>query len=95
MRKISKAINILNFIFLSILLGLCLVEVRFFIKEVFLIKEMKEKITQLSKENQKLQEEILNSNSISNLDQFLENSKLVKAKKIKFIQIFEGGVVKK
>jgi hypothetical protein len=56
---------------------------------------MKEKINQLSKENQKLQEEILNSNSISNLDQFLENSKLVKAKKIKFIQIFESGVVKK
>jgi hypothetical protein len=95
MRKILKTINILNSIFLSILLGLILLEIGLLTKEVSFIEITKKKIDQLSKENQKLEDEVLNSNSISNLDQFLEKSNFVKAEKIKFIQILEGGVVAK
>jgi hypothetical protein len=95
MRKILKTINILNSIFLSILLGLILLEIGLLTKEVSFIEITKKKIDQLSKENQKLEDEVLKSNSISNLDQFLEKSNFVKAEKIKFIQILEGGVVAK
>jgi hypothetical protein len=95
MRKILKTINILNSIFLSILLGLILLEISLLTKDVSFIEITKKKIDQISKENQKLEDEVLNSNSISNLDQFLEKSSLVKAEKVKFIQILEGGVVAK
>jgi cell division protein FtsB len=95
MRKILKTINILNSIFLSILLGLSLLEIGLLTKEVSFIEITKEKIDQISKENQKLEDEVLNLNSISNLDQFLEKSNFVKAEKIKFVQILEGGVVAK
>jgi hypothetical protein len=56
---------------------------------------MKREIVEISKENQKLEDEALSVNSIFNLDQFLEKSSFVKAEKMKFIQILEGGVVVK
>jgi hypothetical protein len=55
---------------------------------------MKKEIIEISKENQKLEDEALAIKSISNLAQFLEKTNLVKAEKMKFFQIF-GGVVAK
>ena len=95
MKKILTKINILNLIVILIFVGLTLIKISLLTKEISSIRLMKKKIVELSKENQRLEDEALVLNSISNLAQFLENSNLVKAEKIKFIQILEGGVVVK
>jgi hypothetical protein len=94
MRKILEKINILNLTVVLILSGLTIFKIGLLTKEISLIGSMKKEIIEISKENQKLEDEALAINSISNLDQFLENTNLVKAEKMKFIQIF-GGVVAK
>jgi hypothetical protein len=66
-----------------------------FTENVSEINFLKKKISQISKENQRLEDEILNMNLPHNLSQFVKNSSLIKAEKIKFIQILEGGVVAK
>jgi hypothetical protein len=94
MRKILEKINILNLTVVLILSGVTIFKIGILTKEISLIGSMKKEIIEISKENQKLEDEALAINSISNLDQFLENTNLVKAEKMKFIQIF-GGVVAK
>jgi hypothetical protein len=95
MRKILEKINILNLTVVLILSGVTIFKIGILTKEISLIGSMKKEIIEISKENQKLEDEALAINSISNLDQFLENTNLVKAEKMKFIQIFGGGVVVK
>ncbi len=95
MKKILTKINILNLIVILIFTGLTLLKISLLTKEISSIRLMKKKIVEVSKENQKLEDEALALNSISNLDQFLKNSNLVKAEKFKFIQILEGGIVVK
>jgi hypothetical protein len=94
MRKILEKINILNLTVVLILSGLTIFKIDLLTKEISLIGSMKKEIIEISKENQKLEDEALAINSISNLAQFLENTNLVKAEKMKFFQIF-GGVVAK
>jgi cell division protein FtsB len=93
MRKLLEKINILNLSLILVLFGLTLFRISILTNEMSSIDIMKKRIAELSKENQKLEDEFLATNSISNLSQFLENSNLVKAEKIKFIQILEGGMV--
>jgi cell division protein FtsB len=95
MRKILEKINILNLIAVLVLLGFTIFRIGVLTEEISSISSMKKKIAEFSKENQKLEDEALSLNSISNLAQFLENTNLVKAEKMKFIQILEGGVVAK
>ena len=95
MKKILAKINILNLIVVLILFGLTLFRVSLLTKEIALINLMQKKIVEIAKENQRLEDTAFDLDSISNLAQFLENSNLVKAKRVKFIQIFEGGVVAK
>jgi hypothetical protein len=95
MSKILEKINILNLLVILVFSGLTLFKISLLTNEISSIGSMKRKIVELSKENQKLEDEALALNSISNLTQFLENSNLVKAERLKFIQIPEGGVVVK
>jgi len=95
MRKLLVKINIFNTILILILCGIMIVKLDCFTRETVTINLLKKEIEKISKENQKLEEEVLTAGSISNLDQFLEKSDLVKAEKIQFIQIFEGGMVVK
>jgi len=95
MRKILAKINILNLIVVLVLFGSTLFRISLLTKEISLINLMKKRIVEISKENQRLEDIAFDLDSISNLAQFLENSNLVKAEKVKFIQIFEGGVVAK
>jgi hypothetical protein len=95
MKKNLAKINVLNLVLVLVLLGFTLFKINLLVKEALSIESMKREITELSKGNQKLEDEALSINSISHLDQFLENSNFVKAEKIKFIQVFEGRVVAK
>jgi len=95
MKKILAKINILNLIIVLVLFGSTLFKISLLTKEISSISLMEKKIVEISKENQRLEDIAFDLNSISNLAQFLENSNLVKAEKVKFIQIFEGGVVAK
>jgi cell division protein FtsB len=95
MRKVLKKISSWSLFLLFFLFGLTLFRIGLLTKEVVLVDSMEKEITQLSKENQRLEDEALSLNSISNLDQFLENSNFVKGEKVKFIQILEGRVVAK
>jgi cell division protein FtsB len=94
MRKILEKINILNLIAVLVLFGLTIFRIGLLTEEISSISLMKKKMVEISKENQKLEDEVLTLNSISNLAQFLENKNLVKAEKMKFIQILEGVVAK-
>jgi hypothetical protein len=95
MRKILEKINILNLIVVLVLFGVTIFRIGLLTEDISMISSMKKKTVEVSKENQKLEDEALSLNSISNLAQFLENANLVKAEKMKFIQILEGGVVAK
>jgi cell division protein FtsB len=95
MRKVLKKISSWSLFLLFFLFGLTLFRIGLLSKEVVLVDSMEKEIAQLSKENQRLEDEALSLNSISNLDQFLENSNFVKGEKVKFIQILEGRVVAK
>jgi hypothetical protein len=94
MRKILEKINILNLTVVLILSGLTIFKIGLLTKEISLIGSMKKEIIEISKENQKLEDEALAISSISNLAQFLEKTNLVKVEKMKFFQIFEGVVAK-
>jgi hypothetical protein len=94
MKKILEKVNILNLIAVLVLVGLTIFRIGLLTKEISSIGLMKRKIVEISKENQKLEDEALAIDSISNLDQFLENANFVKAEKMKFIQILEGVVAK-
>jgi hypothetical protein len=95
MTKVLTKINILNLVLLLVLCGLTLFKINLLTKEMNSISLAKREIAKLSKENQKLEDEALVLNSISNLDQFLGSFNFVKAEKMKFIQILGGGVVAK
>lgn len=93
--SILKKVQILNLILILILLSLTVFQVGILTNQIYFISQAERKIKQLSKENQILEEEFLSSNSLSTLEDFVKKENLVKAEKIKFIQIFGGTVLAK
>jgi hypothetical protein len=93
--SILNKIKIINIILVSILFVVTLFEIGLFSQGIYFINFAKKRIDELSKENEVLEDKLLDLSSISNLNQFLEKSEFVKAEKIKFIQILESGVVVK
>jgi cell division protein FtsB len=90
--KVIKFFNLSLIIFLSIL---TVFQIGIFTSRVYSLKEGERKIEKLSKENQILEEKLLSSNSPSKVDEIVKKENLVKAGKIKFIQIFGGAVLAK
>lgn len=93
--SIVNIIKTLNLTLVFLFLIITLFQIGIFSKKLYFITEAERKIKQLSKENQMLQEQFLNSNSLSNLDDFIKRENFVKIGKMKFIQVFEGAVLAK
>jgi Ser-tRNA(Ala) deacylase AlaX len=94
-KLILKIIKLLNFTLIVFLLILTIFQIGIFTSQIYFIEQAERKIEELSKENQVLEEKFLSSNSLSNLEEFVKKENLVKAGKIKYIQIFEGAVLAK
>jgi cell division protein FtsB len=90
--KIIKFLNLSSIVFLSIF---TIFQIGIFTSRVYFLKQAERKIEELSKENQILEEKFLSSNSPSKVEEFVKEENLVKAGRIKFIQIFEGAVLAK
>ena len=97
MRKktILTKVNFFGLILFLCSLVITFLEIGFFTRDVYFINYSKQKINQVIKENQKLESQLWELNSISNLDQFLGKSSFTKAEKIKFIQMIGERVVAK
>lgn len=93
--RILNKIKALNLILILLLFVFTIFQIGVLTNQVYFISQAKKKINQLSKENQFLEEQFFNSNSLSNLDDFIKKENLVKVEKMKFIQIFQGAVLAK
>jgi len=90
-----SALKTITFIFLFSLLVFSFYQVFILSQSLYFLRKEEGKVDQLSKEIKKLEVELSEKTSLSNLDQFLTNSDLAKAKNIKFIEVFESGVAAK
>lgn len=84
-----------NFILSSIIFLLILSFYQIFIlsQNLYFLSQGEKEVQKLIKEVKKLEVELSEVTSLSNLDQFLTTSQLIKAPKTKFIEVFESGVV--
>ncbi len=90
--KILKTIIFLSFF---VLLIFSFYQVFSLSQNLYFLKKGEKEIAKLSKEIKKLEVELSEKTSLSNLDQFLANSHLIKAERAKFIEVFESGVAAK
>lgn len=94
-KSILVKINILSFLLVVFSFLLTIFQVGFFTKEIYFLNQAKEEITKLSRENQNLEDQLLSLNFFSKLEEFLKKENFVRAKNLKYIQIFEGAALAK
>jgi len=95
MKKIINKINILAFLILLILFIFTSLNIGKLSGEFSYIAFLKKQIHKVSRENQKLEEELLSLNLMVNVDNFIQNNNLVRVNKVKFFQILDSGIVAK
>lgn len=88
--------------FLSIISILTLTPLVFYIfqvntlaREAYLIKKYEKNLVQLSSEGETLKVDFSKVNSLSNLENYLQNGNFEKVTQVKYIQILEGSVAAK
>jgi len=94
--------EIMNKKFLSIISILTLTPLVFYIfqvntlaREAYLIKKYEKNLVQLSSEGETLKVDFSKVNSLSNLENYLQNGNFEKVTQVKYIQILEGSVAAK
>lgn len=93
--KFFNKIYLSTVIFTFILGILTLYQAGTLTNKVYLIKNTEKKLEKLSKENQTLEDMLLSFKSLNNVEEFLKEVHLVKAKNIKYIQTFESTALAK
>ena len=86
--------NLCLFSMLGLVISLIL-QVNYLARDVFLINEYKEHLSQLSNNNEGLEIHLAQSSSLVNIEDYLELRNFVKAEGVKYIQILEASVVHK
>jgi len=88
--------------FLSIISILTLTPLVFYIfqvntlaREAYLIKKYEKNLVHLSSEGETLKVDFSKVNSLSNLENYLQNGNFEKVTQVKYIQILEGSVAAK
>jgi len=95
-RKFSfKTFWILSSILILALSLFCIFQANSLAREVFLIKSYEEKLNQLSENNEILEINFAQSNSLENIGNYLQNKNFEKVSQVKYIRILESSVVKK
>ncbi|MBU0546932.1 MAG: hypothetical protein ABH876_00495 [Patescibacteria group bacterium] len=84
--------TLIFFLMLSLIVPLIL-QVNYLTRDVFLIKEYKQKLSQITENNEGLKISLAQSSSSENVDDYIQAKNFVKAEQIKYIQILETSVV--
>lgn len=95
LKKVLVRLNILNGFLISLLLIFTIFQIGTITNQICFINEAKRKIEKIEKEKNYLEGLFLGSVQLEKLETFLSEEKLVKAKKLKYIQIFEGTALAK
>lgn len=90
-----KKILIFNSFFAFFLFCLCIFQIGFLTREIYLQREYQERIVKLSKENEILEIELAKLSSLSNIENYSQKEYFIKATpdQIKYIQISEDSFV--
>ena len=64
-------------------------------RDAFLLKEYRQKLNQLSNNNEGLEIHLAQSSSLKNIENYLQSKNFVKAGQVKYIQILEASVAQK
>jgi flagellar biosynthesis protein FliP len=81
---------------LFLMLGLVaplILQVNYLARDVFLISEYKQKLSQITDNNEGLKISLAQSSSLENIDDYIQSKNFVKATQIKYVQILETSVV--
>lgn len=83
------------FILITSLLIFCVFQVGSLTQETYLIKDYEKRLASLSKESGILEINFSRTNSLSNIENYLQKENFVKANQVKYIQTLESSVVTK
>jgi hypothetical protein len=86
---------VLIFVLIGILLIFYIFQVSAFAKEAYLIKNYEKKLKEIAEEKKKLEIEFSKLNSLENMEILVKNLGFEKVKKVDYIRVLEGVVVKK
>ena len=87
-----KLIWVLNFISILALLVFYIFQVNTLANETYLIQSCEEKLSQLSGENEILEVNFSKVNSLTNIENYLQNQNFEKVSQVKYIHILESSV---
>ena len=98
MTKTLKQTKTLWSLFVFSMLGFTaslIFQINYLTQDVFLIQEYKQKLNQLSNNNEGLEISLAQSSSLKNIEDYLQSKNFVKADRVKYIQILETSVAQK
>lgn len=84
-----KVFWLTTFILMLLSLVIYIFQVNFLTREVYLIGNYEKQLTQLTQENENLAISFSKTNSLANLDHYLQNEKFEKVSQVKYIQIYK------
>ena len=90
--NIPKVFWLCIFASISFLLLFYILQVNCLTQEIYLLENKENKLTRLLGENEALEINFSRSNSLANIENYLQNGKFVKVSQIKYIQILESAV---
>lgn len=88
-----KIFWIFSFLFIIILFGLQISQINVLTKEIYSVKNSKEKISLLEKENKILEISSSQTNSLGKIEEKLKELGFERVGKAKYLRILEGSVV--
>ena len=72
-----------------------ILQINYLARDVFLLQEYRQKLSQLSNNNEGLEIHLAQSSSLKNIENYLQSKNFVKADQVKYIQILEASVAQK
>jgi hypothetical protein len=90
--KQTQAISTLIFFLILGLTASLILQANYLARDVFLIKDYKQQLSQITNNNEGLKINLAQSSSLANIDDYIQAKNFVKAEQIKYIQILETSV---
>ena len=91
----KKVFLTITFISILALLVFYIFQVNTLTKETYLIQSCEKKLSQLSGKNETLEVNFSKANSLSNIENYLQNQNFEKVSQVKYIHILESSVAAK
>jgi len=93
--KQTQTISALIFFLMLSLTASLILQVNYLVRDVFLINDYKQKLSQITDNNEGLKINLAQSSSLENIDDYIQAKNFIKAEQIKYIQILETSVAQK